>query len=103
MLNGVRVPVNCTVTSHMTGTTANAADDVRCEVTLFRTVILAVTNPAAVLAYLVFVIAERAVQRGEFTKLVALVIVLAFRRRSSLAKQISLNSGVRAEWNSPSR
>lgn len=84
ILDSVRIPVNCTVTSHMTGATTDTADNVRCEITLLGTVVLAVTNAAAVLANLVLVIAKRTVKRGEFTELIALVVILPFGSRSSL-------------------
>lgn len=84
MVGSVRIPVNGTITSHVTGTTADAADDVRCEVTLFGTVILTVANATAILTDLVFIVTKSTVQCGKLSKLVALVVVLAFRRRSSL-------------------
>jgi hypothetical protein len=68
----------------MAGIAAVAANDVGSEVALLGTVILAVTDTTAVLAYLVFVVAKRTVQRSKFAKLVALVIVLTFRGGSSL-------------------
>ena len=74
----VRVPVDGTVTGHVTSTAADATDDVGCKVALLRTIVLAVANTTTVLAYLVLVVAESAVQRGKFAQLVALVIVLAF-------------------------
>jgi hypothetical protein len=84
MMGHVRILVNSAVTSHVTGTTANAANDVRCEVTLFRAVILSVANSTAVLTDLVFIVTKGTVQSGKFSKLITLVIVLAFRGRSSL-------------------
>lgn len=78
MLDSVRVPVNSTITGHMASTSADTADDVRCEVTLFGTIVLAVTDIAAVLADLIFVVAKCTVEGGEFPKLVTFVIILTF-------------------------
>lgn len=58
----VRVPVDSAVTSHVTSTTTNAADDVRGEVALFWAVVLPVTDASAVLADLVLVVTKRTVQ-----------------------------------------
>ena len=80
----VGVSVNGTITSHMSGATADTADDVRCEVTLLRTVILAMTNTTAILADLVLVIAQSTVQSREFAKLVTFMVILSFGSRSSL-------------------
>ena len=75
----VWVPVNSAVAGHMTGATTDAANDVRCKVTLFGTVVLAVANTTTVLTNLVLVITESTIQSSELAKLVTLVIVLAFR------------------------
>ena len=75
-----------TVTSHMTGATANTTDDVRCEVTLLRTVVLPVTDTTTVLADLVFVVSKSTVEGGKFTELVPFVIVLSLRGRGRLSK-----------------
>jgi hypothetical protein len=64
--------------------TTNATNDIGCEVALLGTVILAVSNIATVLANLVFVITKGAIKSGEFTELVALVIVLTFGSRRRL-------------------
>lgn len=61
VLDSVRIPIHSTVTSHMSRATTDTANDVCCKITLFGAVVLAVTNTAAVLANLVFVIAERTV------------------------------------------
>ena len=84
MLDSVRVSVNSAVTGHMSGATTDTADDIRCEVTLLRTVILAMANTTTVLAYLVFVIAQSTVQSCELAELVTLMVILALRRRGSL-------------------
>ena len=80
----VGVSVNGTITSHMPGATADTADDVRCEVTLLRTVILAMTNTTAILADLVLVIAQSTVQSRELAELITLVVILPFWGRRSL-------------------
>lgn len=58
-------PVDCTVASHVTSTAADATDDVRCEVALLWTVVLAVTDATTILAYLVLVITKGTIQRSE--------------------------------------
>ena len=83
-MRNVRVPVNGTVTSHVSGTTADSADDVRCEVTLFGTVILAMTDSTAILTNLVFIVTKSTVKSCKFSKLVTLVVVLTLRRGSGL-------------------
>jgi len=57
--------------------TADTADDVGGVVLLLRAVILAMSNLAAVLAGLVFVITQSSVQGSKLTKLVTLELVLA--------------------------
>ena len=84
MLDSVRIPVNCTVTSHVACASADTANNVRCEVTLFGAVVLAMANITTVLANLILVIAKRSVQRSEFPKLITFVIILTFGGRSSL-------------------
>ena len=81
-------PVDCTVASHVAGAATDTADDVRCKVTLLRTVVLAVTYTTAVLANLVFVVAQRAVKSGKLAQLVTLVVVLTFGSRGSLHDRI---------------
>ena len=73
-----------TVASHVTSVATNAADDAGGVVLLLRAVVLAMTNLSAVLASLVFVVSKCTVERGKFTKLIALELVLAFRDRCSL-------------------
>lgn len=68
----------------MTGRAADTTDDVGCEVALLRTIVLAVTDPTAVLADLVLVVAQSSVQRGQLAKLVTLVVILTLRRGGSL-------------------
>ena len=62
----------------MPSVAADATDDVGGEVAGLRTVVLAVTDFAAVLAGLVLVVAEGAVEGCELAELVALEFVLAF-------------------------
>jgi hypothetical protein len=64
--------------------TTDTADDASSVVLSLRAVVLAVANLATVLASLVLVISEGTVECGEFSQLVALELILAFRDRSSL-------------------
>lgn len=68
----------------MTCTTTNATDNVCGEITLLRTVILAMANTTTVLANLVLIIAQSTVESGKFTELVPFVVILAFGCRSGL-------------------
>jgi hypothetical protein len=68
----------------MSGTATDAADDVCGEVALFWAIVLAVADVSAVLADLVLVVAERAVECSELAELVPLVVVLTLRRGSGL-------------------
>jgi hypothetical protein len=68
-----------TISSHVTGTTANATNDVGSKVTMFRTIVFPMTDVSTVLAELIFVVAKCAVEGSEFTKLVAFVIIFALR------------------------
>jgi hypothetical protein len=68
----------------VTSVTADTTDDVGGIVLGVRAVVLAVADFTTVLASLVLVIAEGTVERGEFTQLVALKLVLAFRNGGSL-------------------
>ena len=70
----------------MASASANTADDVSSEVSCFRTVVFAMANSTAVLADLVFVVAECTVEGSEFTKLIAFMIVLTFRSRGRLER-----------------
>jgi hypothetical protein len=65
---------------------ANTTNDVSSKVALFGAVIFAMSDVAAVLADLVLVIAESAVEGSEFAELIAFVIVLAFGSGCSLAE-----------------
>ncbi len=68
----------------MTRTTACTTENVSREILLFRAFVFAVTDFTTILAKLVFVVTKSTVQRSEFSKLIALVIVLTFRRGCSL-------------------
>jgi hypothetical protein len=68
----------------MTSVATDTANNVGSEVLGVRAVVLAVTNFAAVLASLVLVVTKGTVERGEFTQLVPLELVLAFRDGGSL-------------------
>ena len=88
-MNGIGVPVNGTVASHVASAAADTTNDVRCKVTLLGTVVFAMTNATAVLANLVLVVAESTVKCRKFPQLVPLVIVLTFRGRGSLDRCVS--------------
>jgi hypothetical protein len=68
----------------MTSVATDTANNVGSEVLGVRAVVLAVTNFAAVLASLVLVVTKGTVERGEFTQLVPLELVLAFGDGGSL-------------------
>jgi hypothetical protein len=68
----------------MTSVATDTANNVGSEVLSVRAVVLAVTNFAAVLASLVLVVTKGTVERGEFTQLVSLELVLAFGDGGSL-------------------
>lgn len=55
----------------------DTTDDIRREVALFRAVKLSVTDLAAVLASLIFIVTEGTVKSGKLTELVALEFVLS--------------------------
>ena len=62
----------------MSGAPANTADDISSEVALLRTLILPVTDVAAVLTDLVLIVSEGSIEGSKFAELIAFVIVLAF-------------------------
>jgi hypothetical protein len=70
----------------MTSVATDTANDVGSEILGVRAVILAMANFAAVLASLVLVVTKGTVERGEFTQLVSLELVLAFGDGGSLWK-----------------
>lgn len=100
-MRSVRISVNGAVARHMTGTSANTTNDVRSEVALFRTIILAMTDPTTVLANLVFVVAEGTVEGCEFAELVPLVVILTFGSGCRLVTTISGSSVGRQRENAP--
>lgn len=73
-----------TVARHVTCIPTSAADNAGGEVAGLGAVVLTVTNLAAVLASLVFVIAEGAVEGCKLAKLVALELILSFGDGSGL-------------------
>jgi hypothetical protein len=77
------------ITRHVASVTANSADNAGRVVGLIGTVVLAVSDAAAVLTGLVLVIAESAVESGEFPKLIALELVLAFWNGGGLSIRVS--------------
>lgn len=103
MLGGIRIPVNSTVTGHVSGATTDTADDVRCKVTLLGTVVLAVANTTTILTDLIFVIAQRTIKCGKFSELVAFVVILTFRGRCGLQVQRSMWARNRNNDDSQSR
>jgi hypothetical protein len=62
----------------MASVATDATNDVGGKVLGVRAVVLAVTNLAAVLAGLVFIVTKGTVKRSKFTQLVSLELVLAF-------------------------
>lgn len=76
----------------MARVTADTADDIGGEVAGLRTVVLAVTNLATILASLIFIVAKSTVQCSELTKLIAFELVLAFRNRRSLCNFVGTKS-----------
>jgi hypothetical protein len=88
----------------VTSISTDAANDTGGEVFGVWAVVLAVTDFAAVLAGLVFVVTEGTVERGELAQLVTLELVLAFRNRSSLRLcQHELRKHEMGGMNSPSQ
>ena len=68
----------------MSSAPTDTADDVSSKIALLRALILPVTDVAAVLTDLVLIISKGSVESSKFAKLIAFVIVLAFRCGSSL-------------------
>ena len=73
-----------TVSGHVAGIATDSANNAGRVVLSLRTVIFAMSNLTAVLTSLVLVVSESSVERGEFSKLVTLELVLAFGNRSCL-------------------
>ena len=93
-----------TVARKVTSISTDTADNTSREVLSIRAVVLAVTNLAAVLAGLVFVVTEGTVECGELAQLVALELVLAFGDRGSLGvNQYGLPHDETDRVNSPSQ
>jgi hypothetical protein len=68
----------------VSGAPTDTTDDVSSKVALLRALILPVTDVATILTHLVLIISKSSVESGEFTELIAFVVVLAFRRGSGL-------------------
>jgi hypothetical protein len=68
-----------TITGHVSCVAANTTDDAGGVVLTLGTVVLAVANLATVLAGLVLIISESTVEGGQFSQLIALQLILAFR------------------------
>jgi len=64
----------------MSSAATNTTDDVSSKVSLFGAIVFAVTNATTILTDLIFIVTKSTIQGSELTKLVPLVIVLAFRR-----------------------
>lgn len=67
-----------TITGHVASITTNAADDACCVVLLLGAVVFAMANLTAVLAGLVFIVAQRSVESSQFSQLVSLKLILGF-------------------------
>lgn len=80
---GTPLPVRA-VACHVAGIAADAADDVGSEVLPLGTVVLAVSDLPAVLASLVLIVTQRAVQGSKLAELVPLQFVLTLGDRGSL-------------------
>ena len=78
----------------MSGAPANTADDISSKVALLRALILPVTDVAAVLTNLVFIVSKGSVESSKFAKLIALVIVLALRCGSGLVSKSEPRIGI---------
>jgi hypothetical protein len=68
----------------MASVATDATDNTSSVVLFLRAVVLAVADLATVLASLVLVVSEGTVERSEFSELVSLEFVLAFRNGRSL-------------------
>lgn len=77
------IPVRA-ISSHVACVTTDTADDVGGEIALFWAIVFSVTNLTTILASLILIVTKSTVECCEFTKLVALELVLAFRDGSSL-------------------
>lgn len=81
---GVRILVDCTITSHMSSAAANPTNNISSEVPLFGTIVFAMANATTILTDLIFIVTECTVECCKFSKLVPFMIVLPFGGRSSL-------------------
>ena len=62
----------------------NSADDVSSEITLLWAIVFAVANATTILTNLILVVAKCTVESGQLPELVAFVVILTLRSRSSL-------------------
>lgn len=67
-----------TIATHVACIATHTTDDASSEVLLLRTVVLAMTNLATILASLVLIITQSSVESSKLTKLITLELVLAF-------------------------
>jgi hypothetical protein len=86
-----------TISGHVAGITTNSANDAGGVVLPFGAVVFAMANLTAVLTSLVFVVSESSVERGEFSELVTLELVLAFGNRSCL-KRASVSEEIKGNY-----
>ena len=71
----------------MSGAPADTTDDVSSKVALLRTLILPVTDVAAILTDLVLIVSKGSIEGSKFAELIAFVIVLAFGCGSGLSSK----------------
>ena len=79
----IRVASSSTVSGHVSCSSTQTTDDVGIVHSLLGAFPSPVSLFSTVLTELVFVVSKRTVERGQFSKLISLVVVLSFRSRSS--------------------
>jgi hypothetical protein len=77
------IPIGA-ISGHVACISTDATDDVCCEIALFWTIVLSVTDLTTVLASLILVVSKSTIECCKLTKLIALELILAFRDRGSL-------------------
>jgi hypothetical protein len=82
----------------MASIATDATDDVGGEVALLGTVVLAMSDLAAVLTSLIFIITEGTVESSQLAQLVSLEFVLAFGNRGSLLSVVSVWISCKRDW-----
>lgn len=70
----------------MAGIAAHSTDDIGGKILLLGTVVLAVTDLAAVLTCLVLIVTQGTVQCGKLSKLISLELILTLRDRGGLGQ-----------------